>query len=335
MPKKKLEKSRLPAYKDDTSILSCDILFCIIIRLPVKSLLRFQCVSKPWRAIISDREFKKSHRDQSKEMGREKMLLGRKSGEFEFSKVENSELITMEEQRIPLKGFQRTQILCSCDGLVLLKSPRAFKIFVLWNPSTREYRALRCPYLNVKEEIVLPTACGLCYDSRVDDYKRLFPYVDRTSTIIYFDIKSDEVKELPTPGFVGEDKIFQFLLLRRCLCLYGGKIMSKESDIWIMEQDGRWKWLMNVCNMPSICGRFVRDMKLLYCTENGEVVFQENDTSQIFMYNHKRQQFVRVYDKKVSPLIASICLDSLYFSTPNVKRKRKQRSPTPNNMNSR
>ncbi|KAG5629547.1 hypothetical protein H5410_001264 [Solanum commersonii] len=42
-----------------------DILFPIIIKLSVKSLLRFQFVCKLWNTIISDKEFRKIHFDQS------------------------------------------------------------------------------------------------------------------------------------------------------------------------------------------------------------------------------------------------------------------------------
>lgn len=45
-----------------------DILFPILTGLPVKSLLRFQSVSKPW--LISDNKFKITHCDESKALGR-------------------------------------------------------------------------------------------------------------------------------------------------------------------------------------------------------------------------------------------------------------------------
>lgn len=38
-----------------------DIVVKILCRLPVKSLIRFTCVSKRWRVIISDPQFCKSH----------------------------------------------------------------------------------------------------------------------------------------------------------------------------------------------------------------------------------------------------------------------------------
>lgn len=40
--------------------------------ISVKSLLCILSVAKPWNAIISDNEFKKAHRDQSKALGSKK-----------------------------------------------------------------------------------------------------------------------------------------------------------------------------------------------------------------------------------------------------------------------
>ncbi|KAF3675049.1 hypothetical protein FXO37_06097 [Capsicum annuum] len=161
----------------------------------------------------------------------------------------------------------------------------------------------------------------------LSDHSLFFQLADGTFTIICFDVKTDEVKE--------NHDMFCLATLRSCLCLYGGNIKHNQLDIWIMEeQDGRWKWLMNICNLPSICQRFVQDMKLLCCTKDGGVVFQGKWCHQLIIYNPKQQQFVFVsnHDENVSPPIASVYLDSLYFSTLNVERKRRQRYVTPNNQ---
>ncbi|PHT26695.1 hypothetical protein CQW23_33694 [Capsicum baccatum] len=141
--KKKLQKRKI-TFEDDTSIFPSEILLNILTRLPVKSLLRFKSISKPWNVMISSNEFKKSHRDQSKALGREKLLLQSRNV-FEFRDLESPQLDMMENQQFPLKKFQRAEVWCLCDGLVLLRNPRADKYYVLWNPSTREYRAISCP----------------------------------------------------------------------------------------------------------------------------------------------------------------------------------------------
>ncbi|KAK4736975.1 hypothetical protein R3W88_000672 [Solanum pinnatisectum] len=276
----------------------------------------------------------------------------------------------MENQLIkfPLKRFQRAIVLCSCDGLVLLKNPKAYKNYALWNPSTRyQYRTLTCPhnhlyYNNLPRRM---SACGLCYDSSVDDYKVILIYdlyyviyslnnnswtrktdivssgislegcvfwsgevrlfVDGPSTIIYFDVKSDEMKSLPTPDFVGENDCFFLTSIKDCLSLYGGNIHSVVLDIWIMQQDESWKLLMSISNLPSICKKVVQDRVLLGGTRNGEVVFQGWQCCRIFMYNPQQQLF-RKTKISVDLPIASICLDSLYSSCHNLKHKEEETS---------
>lgn len=57
------------SHKSNVNV-SYDILFFILVRLYVKSLLCFRSISISWSDIISDREFKKAHINQSKALGR-------------------------------------------------------------------------------------------------------------------------------------------------------------------------------------------------------------------------------------------------------------------------
>ncbi|KAM3397173.1 hypothetical protein P3S68_000685 [Capsicum galapagoense] len=154
MPKKKSQKS----FEDDTSILPGGILFSILVRLPVKALFRFQSVSMSWKTIIFDKNFRKAHRNQSRALGREKLLLRQRfSYDFVFRDPESAQLVMMDEKQLfPTKGFKHNSLVVgSCDGLVLLKNVRAYKAFALWNPSTREYRIIECPYVSKKNLQVL------------------------------------------------------------------------------------------------------------------------------------------------------------------------------------
>ncbi|PHT37377.1 hypothetical protein T459_07370 [Capsicum annuum] len=148
MVKKKL------AFDDIAYTRPSDILFLILTRVPVKSLLRFKSVCKAWNVMISDDEFRRTHRDQCKVLGREKLLLHKcysnfYTNEFEFRDLETSQLVTIAKQVFPPEKFRKAIILCSCDGLLLLKNPGAYKVYVLWNPSTKEYQTLACPYFNL------------------------------------------------------------------------------------------------------------------------------------------------------------------------------------------
>ncbi|PHT97022.1 hypothetical protein BC332_34055 [Capsicum chinense] len=71
MANKKLQK----AFEHDTFVLPSDILFFIIVRLPVQSLLRFKSICRSWKVTISDKEFIKVHRDQQIASGRKELLM--------------------------------------------------------------------------------------------------------------------------------------------------------------------------------------------------------------------------------------------------------------------
>uniref|UniRef100_M1DJC1 Ubiquitin-protein ligase n=1 Tax=Solanum tuberosum TaxID=4113 RepID=M1DJC1_SOLTU len=378
--------------KKSTNSVPCDILVCILTRLPVKSLLRFQSVSTSWNAIISTYEFKKTILDQSNALGRVKCLSsqGCSWDEFKFINLEYPN-VTIEGKEFPLKGFENANVLCSYNGLVLLKNPRAYKKFILWNPSTRQCQELAsCSHV---KKYVFPRACGLCYDSTTDDCKVILIYnsfyvvcsngnywrkqtnlpilnqvlptieqetkfcsyewaegvnvegcvywslhrklrkfdlnVSRNSTIIYFDVKSDELKILPKPNFIrSNDEWFRLTNVKDCLSLYGGMASSDnfDLDIWTMDVDG-WKWLMKLCNVPTICCKhyFITHTKFLCCKENGELIFVGPGHQNVSIYNPKQQQFV----KKEYLYCDATCFDSLCFPKINVmmnkrnKRKRK------------
>lgn len=55
--------------------------------------------------------------------------------------------------------------------------------------------------------------------------------------IVYFDVKSDELKEFPRPDFIGGNQLYRLTSLKGCVGLYGGNYYSKTLDIWIMEKD--------------------------------------------------------------------------------------------------
>ncbi|OIT30472.1 putative f-box protein, partial [Nicotiana attenuata] len=358
-----------------------DILFFILIRLHVKSLLRFRSVSKPWKAIISDEKFKKTHHDQSKASSPKNLLVQFNDGVFEFRDLENPQ-IAMRIQKFPLKRFQHAPALCSCDGLVLLKSHLAYKAYareLLWNPYANEYGIFECPYVEAYS-CKIPHACGFCYDSNVDDYKVILIYksfyavcsvnrnhwtkkmsghpkvrapndllyecsqgisidgcvfwslewkinhlVGRNSTIIYFDVKSDELKELPRPDFIRENQLYRLASLKGCIGLFGGNMYIKTFDVWIMEQDGR-KLLMKIGTFTVFCGQFVENTVLLGCTRNDELIVQtEAGLRYLIIYDPKRHKVVK--SVQIFPhskhYIIPICCESLYFPKPNVMRKRK------------
>ncbi|KAL6133699.1 hypothetical protein ACLB2K_065933 [Fragaria x ananassa] len=99
-----------------------DVMINVLERLPVKSLMRFICVSKRWRFIISDPQFAKSHYKLSCENQtiRRKFFLSN-SNRFALDSLDfESPSPLLREVRIPFEqpGIKYWYLRCSCNGLL-------------------------------------------------------------------------------------------------------------------------------------------------------------------------------------------------------------------------
>ncbi|XP_016454950.1 F-box/kelch-repeat protein At3g23880-like [Nicotiana tabacum] len=144
----------------------------ILSRLPVKSLLRFRCVSKSWLCLISSPEFAYTHLNiaaNSKEYTQHSVILKSCPPDFKLKNCSLSSLLYDSvteafDLGYPMKkpwGYVR--IVGSVNGLVCLVIER--KYFLLWNPSIRKFKKLPDPrggyYIMY----------GFGYDELHDDYK--------------------------------------------------------------------------------------------------------------------------------------------------------------------
>ncbi|KAF8775495.1 hypothetical protein HU200_004921 [Digitaria exilis] len=119
-----------PASAGTSSNIPDDVLFQILILLPVKCLVRFQSVSKLWRATIVSTHFVRCHLEHSRT--RPSMLIVPRRCQPWQSKV--AELI--QQKRCPA-GIPIFTIPLHCDGLILIPCLMG-RIFVC-NPATREF----------------------------------------------------------------------------------------------------------------------------------------------------------------------------------------------------
>nr|XP_016435640.1 PREDICTED: putative F-box protein At1g71320 [Nicotiana tabacum] len=128
-----------------------DITTIVLSNLPVKSLLRFKCVSKPWNSWISSR--------------RRKGAIARISNwnstlSFRFI---NQQLTSEKTNDIKLLSCS---FMGSCDGLILIC--RDEHIY-LWNPATQFCaKVLELDFLNDDDYYI---RAGLCFDSSKNVHK--------------------------------------------------------------------------------------------------------------------------------------------------------------------
>ncbi|WRX27738.1 F-box domain - like 10 [Theobroma cacao] len=159
-----------------------DLITDILCRLPVKTLLRFRCVSKPWGSLIDDSDFVKLHLHQSlKTNTNVKLFLDNcvennsKAYAVDFDLLCN--LVQFPRPFTAEANKYQSRIFGSCNGLLAVYHRQ--KGIALWNPSTR-----KCHYLptlsddiNMDPDILLGcgydknTILGFGYDVSGNDYK--------------------------------------------------------------------------------------------------------------------------------------------------------------------
>ncbi|KAK1678857.1 hypothetical protein QYE76_039705 [Lolium multiflorum] len=190
-----LRKTKRSKRKQQQETIIDELVFEILIRLPVKSLVRFKAVSKAWQATISDPFFIRAQLGCSKQRQRQdpssflitpQVLLepdctaedyGVKGMSTdihfyrwnlrEFDCSSSTTMLTCR-RRFPDGEFGAVSHLAHCDGLVLL--PTSTKAYV-FNPATGDAVALPASQRNMLRN-VMPLPAGLGLDTSTGRYKR-------------------------------------------------------------------------------------------------------------------------------------------------------------------
>ncbi|KAL3628802.1 hypothetical protein CASFOL_027848 [Castilleja foliolosa] len=140
-----------------------EIMLCILTRLPVKSILRFRSVCKPWSNFFSTPEFRKMHQVMSL---------------FEIDSDETKPKILDH----PRPDIRHKEIVGCCNGLICLIRPHlVLSNIVLWNPAMKLYKYVRV-LGNVSFFSSIKTkSLGFGYDAERDDYKvvRIFCFLEK------------------------------------------------------------------------------------------------------------------------------------------------------------
>ncbi|MFQ6658602.1 hypothetical protein Gotur_027794 [Gossypium turneri] len=169
----------------------------ILSKLPVKSLIRFNCVCKYWCSSFQIPHFIFKHYHNNLENSNLNLLLRRHDGNtFQpyLSQLSNEkDQKNLVKQNIHLPFFKNAipSVYGACHGLLCLQEPSTDKA-ALWNPSTREFKILppssiqRPPYLSPMEgNLALYGVsfdhAALGFDSKTNDYK-----VIRFVSFIYY-----------------------------------------------------------------------------------------------------------------------------------------------------
>ncbi|KAL8096473.1 hypothetical protein AgCh_037438 [Apium graveolens] len=183
-----------------TPCLTEDLVSEILCRLPVKTLLQYRCVSKPWCSLIDSPRFVKTHLKRSIECNTNTGLIirGDNFHLVDFDSLENTTPVEIDE---PLKtSLYGCSIVSSIDGLHCLFNPKP-DIFI-WNPATRKYRHLPTLPADFHRPFGFggSSLCGFGYDVVTDDYKVMRIQTDDRGTagskVIVYGLKTHSWKRL-------------------------------------------------------------------------------------------------------------------------------------------
>ncbi|XP_004296142.1 PREDICTED: putative F-box/kelch-repeat protein At1g12870-like [Fragaria vesca subsp. vesca] len=225
-----------------------DIIVKILCRLPVKSLIRFTCVSKRWRSIISDPKFGKSHfqlASKLRTLCRKVLLISypsvrepgpRPSACYDpttklpprFQSLDDK--FSVKKFTFPSEEHAEMKKMGSCNGLLLL-GQHCYRNLSLWNLSTGFCRKISNPCLRLRS---IHSADGNSLNETSDP-------------VIYaFDLATEEFRRVTLPPVLWQNeegnnptKITTVVHLGGYLCIWSRKrFCPRKNEVWAMTVHG-------------------------------------------------------------------------------------------------
>lgn len=135
-------------------MLSHDLIYEILLRLPVKSLLRFKSVSKYWFSLIANPSFVKSHLSITRPGDDETLIVLKKPNDVSFSLLDLGSCKIMADLKSPFSqreiptGKPYLAIVGSVRGIVCVSTCEydfSTKCTYLWNPTTKMSKLIPPP----------------------------------------------------------------------------------------------------------------------------------------------------------------------------------------------
>ncbi|KAL1366858.1 hypothetical protein HN51_020911 [Arachis hypogaea] len=199
-----IENKKRKTRNHEVVALPQELIEKILLLLPLKSLVRFRCVSKQWFSMISDSHFTKSHFDLAPTTTNDMLIY--------FSPVNSvARCVDVEESihrdyavRIPVTyEHYALRVRGSCRGFILLLNCVNGTHFVMWNPTTGFHTRVSYP-----SGLSYPLWAGVGYDKSSDDYLVVAGWRDRfekTSNLRhrweFFSVRNHSWKEIETGDF--------------------------------------------------------------------------------------------------------------------------------------
>ncbi|CAI9104263.1 OLC1v1002898C2 [Oldenlandia corymbosa var. corymbosa] len=150
----------------------------ILSRLPVKSILRFRCVSKSWRSLFSTPQFITMHLKKTSNNSLNHCFIIHSLDKVYSHNMSVLNINSMEKEPFPVVNpfpvfLLEMDLVGSINGLVCLSWPPRGQMIVLWNPAINLWKGIKLSDFRFqmlgKEPVQV--SVGLGYDEARDDYK--------------------------------------------------------------------------------------------------------------------------------------------------------------------
>ncbi|KAL3642426.1 hypothetical protein CASFOL_013241 [Castilleja foliolosa] len=155
------------------SVLPEELMLCILTRLPVKTIIRFKSVCKPWYRLFSTPEFKKLHQAQFSIDPKNQSFIvhsfdrhcSEPKNQFSIFNIEsgNKRPTILNHPFANAQNVKLDTVGC-CSGLICIGSGQEI---VLWNPAMKLFKTVPLKDLGHSEMMSL----GFGYDAIGDDFK--------------------------------------------------------------------------------------------------------------------------------------------------------------------
>ncbi|XP_023926423.1 F-box protein CPR1 [Quercus suber] len=274
------------------SNLPIDIITNILSRLPVKSLVRFLCVSNRWYIVINGQAFIKLHLHRSIESKTDRTLIVQEQNAcipfdyFSFSFHDENCFGKPLEIYQPLHCSNvSTDILSCCDGLVCLYNQWGEEIAIL-NPLIRNLeRSLKLRYVVLgysvgkKIEDQWPNKeWSICSDSVFSNGALNWLVAEEGQSpenIVAFDLATEKFRIIRTPHKAPTSCVTCLEVLGQ-LCFI---VIVDEmyNDVWLMKEYGEessWTWIYKI-EQGVVGSTFEYCKPLMRSKNNGKKILME------------------------------------------------------------
>lgn len=151
-----------------------ELMIQILLRLPVKSLIRFKCVCKSWFSLISsDSHFANSHFQLSPAKHTRRVLFistsARLTRSIDVDASLDHDSASLNIHFLLPESYSDLQIKGSCRGFILLHCSLTLSLY-LWNPSTGFHKKIPLPPFASHLDDGIDYFYGFWYDPLTDDY---------------------------------------------------------------------------------------------------------------------------------------------------------------------